>query len=171
MKTFAPELISRIAILMLSEGGFSPGPPSALLPLTLTCRSINHSLSLNHNSTLLAEVFRLGFDTFAISNRFPSHALSAIHYAEELKRRCKALRRIKAGCMSEDSLLDDLWVTYLMMLENDGRNAEQLSWAGIPSFLSNLLKTSARPGTFFQDPKRVSLVVWLIWLTSTYGMF
>lgn len=170
MERLAPELVSRIAFLMLIDDDSSLSPPSVLLPLTRVCRSINHSLSFNRNSSLLSEAFRLGFDTSALSRRFPVGALSAVHLAGELKKRYRTLKRIKDGSMNESTLLDDLWVAYLMMLENDGLNAKQLGRAGFSSFLLNCLQIHARQGGLLQDPERISLAVWLVWLTSTHGM-
>lgn len=170
MEHLTPELTSRIALsALLTEDGASPGPPSTILPLSRTCRSLNRSLALNQNWALLADIFCLKFDTLAASRRFPHSYLSVTHYALELKRRFNALKRIKAGVMDEATLLDDLWVAYLLMLENDGLNAEQLNWADLTTYLYDLLGTYTSSTSLLKDPKIMSLVVWLIWLTSTYG--
>ncbi|KAH8118103.1 hypothetical protein DFH11DRAFT_1687126 [Phellopilus nigrolimitatus] len=173
LETLAPELISRIAIYAVANDEFSFGPPSAVTRLALTSRSIYHSLSLNNNSPLLSEIFRLKFDYAAIARRVGSQNLTTIHFAIELKKRCRSLQRIRAACVDDETLVEDLWTIFLMMLENDGLNERHLlGWANLPAFLYEFLHSAQRKGTlceeaWWEETPELSLAIWITWLTSS----
>ncbi|KAI5122553.1 hypothetical protein M0805_005280 [Coniferiporia weirii] len=169
-ETLAPESISRIALYMAIDDDPLPGPPSAILPLALTSRTIAHSLSLNDNSPLLSEVFRLKFDHAAAFRRLGTVGLTTVHLSSELRRRCRMLKRIRAGCLEGDTLLGDLWSAFLMMLENDGMNEKHLlDWANLPGFLVKVIRNLRVGGGLLQESQEVSLAVWLVWMSSNYG--
>ena len=73
----------------------------------------------------------------------------------------------------------DIWLAYLLFLENDGRNYEQLvHYAGIDTFASNFVK---RGGPFHDgaddsggwkiDNEVNALVAWLFWFTDKGGVY
>ncbi|KAJ9476912.1 hypothetical protein PHBOTO_000594 [Pseudozyma hubeiensis] len=125
-------------------------PPTDLHALQLVCTRLHSLLSLQANPRLYARVFRSKFDTAAIGRRFGKSALTSHNLANELRRRCILLKRMRrcvataalrphegaALLQDDESITEMLWLAYLMMLENDGRNYEQLCWAQLHSFLA-----------------------------------
>lgn len=168
LELLAPELITRIALFVI-EDGEPLGPPSSILPLTVTNRTLYQKLSLNENSALLADIFRIKFDTSVIKRRFRECNLTSTNLAVELKKRCLVLRRIRSGLLSERTTVDDLWEAYLMLLENVRWNEMQLmDWARLPSFLVAYLEANKNDGNL--DSMGKALAVSLLWMTSTAGM-
>src|SRR6266702_3574723 len=108
------------------------GPPSGLLPLLLTCRNVYQALSFETNPYLYARVFSYKFDTSSVFRRLGSRITAPRVLANELKKRWIHLKRIRARTNSRmrhaeshqpsPTLIDLLWLSYLMMLENDGKN-------------------------------------------------
>lgn len=125
-------------------------PPTDLYSLQLVCRRLHSLLSIQSNPRLYARVFRSKFDTAAIGRRFGKSALTSYNLANELRRRCTLLKRMRRCVINaalhpdqalaleegEESITEMLWLAYLMMLENDGLNYEQLCWAQLHSFLA-----------------------------------
>ncbi|KAN0066027.1 hypothetical protein ACQY0O_000119 [Thecaphora frezii] len=138
-------------------------PPNDLRSLLLVCRRFHHLLNLRANPHLYARVFRSKFDTAAIERRFGQEAVSSVNLAQELRRRCLVLRRMRRsverqelcpGGMTEETyaeVVDNLWTAYMMLLENDGLNLQQLKWGQIESYLAIhhaqvMLTDAVRPG-------------------------
>ena len=109
------EILSHVA-LHLSLSSNPPSPPIALL---LTSKSIYNSLSYAGNPDLYARLYRACFDTQAVERRMgPQEAASLV---AELKRRVRCLRKLNALVRQGDVrrvVESDLWVVYLMLLEN-----------------------------------------------------
>ncbi len=159
-------------------------PPTELHALQLVCKHLHSLLNLAANPRLYARVFRSKFDTAAIGRRFGKSALSSLSLANELRRRCVLLKRMRA-CVtssalrtddapgldeSEQSLDEMLWLAYLMMLENDGLNYEQLCWAQLHSFLalhhaSEMLDGAIQPG-YPSDAVHKALALHLVYLLT-----
>ena len=130
-------------------------PPSDLRSILLVCRRFNALLNRQANPRLYARVFRSKFDTAAIQRRFGNEAVSSVNLAAELSRRCTILKRIRAsvqnGRLVDDELSENLWLAYLMMVENDGLNLHQLKWAQIEPYLAlhhaeRMLESAVSPG-------------------------
>ncbi|KIJ62839.1 hypothetical protein HYDPIDRAFT_93726 [Hydnomerulius pinastri MD-312] len=154
------------------------GPPVNLRSLLLTSRTVYEHLSVANNSRLYADIFRQKFDYAAVERRLPSGWISAPCLAQELCGRFTALKYIRSGRPSLDSDRDALWKAYLMMLENDGCNAQQLfGWASLPRWTLGAialrsLPSSTSPGNpplYLSDPEGMSLATWLLWMTSSKG--
>ncbi|KAH7884774.1 hypothetical protein F5I97DRAFT_1500273 [Phlebopus sp. FC_14] len=149
------------------------GPPSNLVPLLLTSHTIYTHLSLSNNTRLYADIFRHKFDCLALERRLSNRWTSAPCLAQELRNRFIALKYIRSGGISPLSNRDALWRAYLMMLENDGHNEQQLfEWAHLPRWVSNAvaLRTSLghRNSDFLSRAEEgTSLAIWLLWMTST----
>ncbi|SPO35157.1 uncharacterized protein PSFLO_00628 [Pseudozyma flocculosa] len=152
---------------MLYDSSIRPSsvitPPNDLRSLLLVCRRFHHLLNIAANPRLYARVFRSKFDTAAIERRFGKHAVSSANLAQELRRRCLVLRRMRRcvenqelcpGGVSEETypiLVENLWTAYMMLLENDGLNLQQLKWGQIESYLAIhhakvMLSDAVRPG-------------------------
>ncbi|KIK98448.1 hypothetical protein PAXRUDRAFT_823872 [Paxillus rubicundulus Ve08.2h10] len=159
------------------------GPPSDLLPLLRTCRSIYQCLSFEANPYLYARVFEYKFDTRAAIRRLGPHVNTPRVLANELRKRWTYLKPIKTRSGSRvppagstqlsPAPIDLLWLAYLMMLENDGKNEQQLrdyahmdSWLmeywfddkGASSATHMILRDTWPP----EDDKN-SIAMWLFW--------
>lgn len=158
--------------------------PTDLHALQLVCRRLHSLLSLESNPRLYARVFRSKFDTAAIGRRFGKSALTSHNLANELRRRCILLKRIRrcvitavqlldtGASLSEDesSITEMLWLAYLMMLENDGLNYEQLCWAQLHSFLAlhhaTVMLDSAVSSGYPSDAVHKALALHLVYLLT-----
>lgn len=128
------EILEHVAFFAATQS--IVGPPSGLPPLLLTCSSIYQTLSFEANPYLYARIFSSHFDTRAVFRRLGSHANAPQVLADELKKRWIHLKRIRArtgsrirhpeSCQPSRSLVNLLWLAYLMMIENDGKNEQQL---------------------------------------------
>lgn len=128
------EVLEHIAFFAATQSLI--GPPSGLPPLLLTCRSTRQALSLEANPYLYARVFSYKFDTRSVFRRLGSHVNAPQVLANELKKRWIYLKQIRArtgsrirhpeSCQHSQTLTELLWLAYLMMIENDGKNEQQL---------------------------------------------
>ena len=95
--------------------------------------------------------------------------------ANELRRRCVLLKRIRSLGYWQETIREDLWLAYLMMIENDGRNERQLlDWANLKCYVQGYLKErlaegSERNSGWPLETEENALAVWLLWLTSDEG--
>ena len=114
------------------------GPPSSIVPLLLTNRQIHASLSIATNHHLYARIFAHKFDTAAPRARFGTFHLTAYALADELRRRCSVLKRLRerrdsttharhADCAEDKMTVQDmLFTAYILLVENEGKNKLQL---------------------------------------------
>ena len=127
----SPELLERIALLVTEERFL--GPPSDLLALLTTSKTVNFALSPKNNNSLYAKVFALKFDIAAAKRRLTPRWLTSKCLATELRLRFAALRRIRGGIV--DHTFRDLWTVFFILLEHDHKNALQLTeWAGAHTY-------------------------------------
>ncbi|KAF8552044.1 hypothetical protein OG21DRAFT_1511976 [Imleria badia] len=152
------------------------GPPVNFLSLLLTCRTFYNQLSIANNSALYARIFHCKFDCEAIERRLSPRWTSAPYLARELRSRFIALQHIKHRNPSLRSDREALWKAYLMLLEDDGRNAMQLlGWANLPDWVLGVVALRSFPlststgqsMSHLSDPEGLSLAVWLLWMTSS----
>ncbi|KAJ3716553.1 hypothetical protein C8R42DRAFT_645219 [Lentinula raphanica] len=125
------EILSEIAVFTAIESFL--GPPSGLLPFIKTNRWIYSCLSFDSNPYVYARVCEAKFDISPVSRRLGLDSFAASALAQELKRKCLLLKRIRNRQGSrEDSFtrkedLQDLLIQiYLMVVENEGHNERQL---------------------------------------------
>lgn len=176
LQNIAPELLARIVLYAVADDDYFLGPPTDVLSLILTSRSIHSAISLSRNIYLQAQIFRLKFDHAAPCRRLSPRWSTCKSLASELRKRCDTLKRIRDGDIHGPHVLADLWTAFLMMLENDGMNERQLlDWARFPAFLRKLVR-SMTPINRTHCPRScvdvscLPLVAWLLWLTSNAGM-
>ncbi|KIO29326.1 hypothetical protein M407DRAFT_228064 [Tulasnella calospora MUT 4182] len=139
------EIFQEIAVQTVTSQT-AAGPPNGIRNLLLTSKQINNRLSFDSNPSFYGEIFDAQFDTNALKRRFHASRLTAPCRASELKRRWVSLKRIKQysrgrqavwgylgypGIYSEKDKLQDAWLAFLMLTENDGQNMVQLSWANV----------------------------------------
>lgn len=115
--------------------------------MLLTNRTIHSHLAPSSNPHLYARIFVAKFDLAHATRRLGPDRTSAAALSDELQRRFTWLTRVRGR--SDTKVVQDpvvsydeapiqtiLWTGYLMMLENDGKNAEQLrSYAGMEEWL------------------------------------
>ncbi|KDQ55950.1 hypothetical protein JAAARDRAFT_208208 [Jaapia argillacea MUCL 33604] len=156
------DILVDIAFLCASSSPFLP--PTAVLHLSLTSRTLWTMLSRQTCPQLYARIYRAKFDIAAPARRRISAFFTTTCLADELVERFRVLRRIHHREVTP-TVENDLWKVYMMMLEDDGMNERQLIAAGILPYVSELIAsggTSKIPG--FTDVA-YSLVVWISWLT------
>lgn len=173
-----PELLEEVAYqVVLAQDPLLP--PSAILPLLLTCRNWNRWLSHITNPHLYTRIFRHKFDTGPLLMRGDTSRLTPQAFTSELRLRCNVLKQLRSGAGSHHSTfgslptLQVLWTAYLMMLENESRNVKHLrnyASTGIwlraflldsdgGSFLSHDLAQGIWPEPTFES----RLAMWLFW--------
>lgn len=179
------EILEHIAFCAATQS--LVGPPSGLLPLLLTCQSIYQALSFEANPYLYARIFSSKFDTRSAFRRLGSHVNAPRVLANELKKRWIHLKLIKTRtnsrihkhAESSPTLIDLLWLAYLMMLENDGKNEQQLlDYAEMDGWLveywfddegassaANMILQRVWP---VEDEKN-SIAMWLFWFLLRPG--
>ncbi|OBZ78982.1 hypothetical protein A0H81_01315 [Grifola frondosa] len=164
------ELLETVA---LEVALFDPlGPPHHLLPLLLTCRPLNHAFAFTHNPTLYSRMFHCKFDTQAARRRCPGMKHSPAKVAAQLRQYLDTMKHIRACDIYCPNLIDVLWSAFIMLVENDGRNEEQLAWAGLDAFLDEYITTRLLEGRHSiggwpLESTRNTLVIWLYWLSMT----
>ncbi|GLB44816.1 hypothetical protein LshimejAT787_1801530 [Lyophyllum shimeji] len=156
----------RIAFYAVASERTFLGPPVQLLALSLVCRHIYDSISVQNNSRLYARIFRFKFDYAAPARRLTARWLTTRCLAKELISRFFALQRIR---QKREFRPEDLWAAYLMMSESDGKNESQLlDWAGLRRYLDILVASRLyRRVPWGMDITSSSLLVWLLWMTTS----
>jgi hypothetical protein len=189
LNTVPIEVLEHIALFAATETFL--GPPSAIPSLLATCRTISSTVSVASNSPLYARIFAWKFDIAPAARRLFSERTAAHELSSELQRRCTVLKRIRhrldatipldvqAWNQGGDSLRTVLWTAYLMMLENDGKNEEQLrSYAGIRQWLSlfwfddrgaSFARCAVRMDCWPEADERNALAMWLFWFLLRTG--
>ncbi|KAJ6548293.1 hypothetical protein B0H10DRAFT_2129417 [Mycena sp. CBHHK59/15] len=142
------------------------GPPSGLVPLLLTCKTVNDRLS--GNPALYARIFRFKFDSSAVRRR--AFDPTPAQYHDQLVLYCTQLQKLRG--LVRDDCDEVLFCAYLMMLENDGRNAAQLAHAGLDSYLdifvrTRLLDDRHKSHGWPSDNVASACALWLVWMTTT----
>ncbi|GBE86926.1 hypothetical protein BKA93DRAFT_389613 [Sparassis latifolia] len=161
------------------------GPPVGVIGLLTANHRIHSALSISSNPHLWTRVFAYKFDLQSTIRRLGAGRISAVATADELKRRCILLKRIRSHpdtltrtyelpTTHVEELNAILWMAYLMMLENEGKNEAQLcEYARLDLWLreylfhalgASLIRWSVRmdmwPPT---SNERNSLAMWLFW--------
>ena len=152
------------------------GPPNHLIALLCTCRAIYDSLSFDVNHHLYARIFRAKFDSRAAVRRFGMQCLLVHNLADQLRVNLTALKRIRGGDIAAETVESDMWVALIMMLENDGKNEEQLEWAGLAKFIDRYVRTllfarSEETHGYPAESMVNALALWLMWFTTDEGQF
>ncbi|KDQ08919.1 hypothetical protein BOTBODRAFT_539323 [Botryobasidium botryosum FD-172 SS1] len=155
------------------------GPPAHLVSLLGVCQLFYDVLAFRHNSSLYARIFRAKFDSAAPARRYGRDLVTSSCLATELCSRFEAMRRMrrvaktgKLWDVEEDAVHHDLWTSYLMATESDGKNRQQLmEYACLHDYVRLYIKEELaplryRPGVPLEKPER-SLALWLLWFTTT----
>lgn len=155
------------------------GPPATVYSsLLATSRTISATLS-PHLSSL---VFQIQFDVKAIKRRLSGRVTpTALHH--ELQRRWTSLKRIRWAASAGPSvwgerydlgsIVQDMWVAYVCLIENDGKNWEQLvGWAMLPAYIQAYAQWDLEPASngdeLPEETEVRSLGLWLLWFLSDH---
>ena len=158
----SPEILERVALFAAKERLI--GPPSNVLALLTTSRTVHFALSPENNNKLYAEIFKFKFDTAAASRRLTPRWLTTRSLATELRLRFEVLRRVRDG-IDNHMLQYDLWTIFFILLEHDHKNALQLrEWAKAHTFANRLAENwfVGKYGRDF-DENSGGLVCTIIW--------
>ncbi|KAF8890079.1 hypothetical protein BD779DRAFT_286787 [Infundibulicybe gibba] len=163
------EVLSRIG-LYVSRCGSGPG---MLVPLLGTCQRIYGMLSLERgNEQLYGSIFNTLFDVGAVSRRaFQPRAKDLV---EQLVKQCQALRVIRRGDVHDFDVVDAMETGLMMMLEDDGKNRNQLEGAGAYHFARRwLMSCMVRDADGYPDVhhlRTTSTVLWLMYMLTTQAV-
>ncbi|KAJ7607347.1 hypothetical protein FB45DRAFT_948125 [Roridomyces roridus] len=163
LDTVPQEILERIAFLSATETLL--GPPSSLVTLQSANRQIHASLSFTSNPYLYARIFAFKFDVGRSSRQVSDRSSPSI-LAHELVHRFRVLRRVRAMVSAGDIDLEReiLFHSYLMMLENAGKNEEQLrDYARMEDWLRSYLKVKPPIEQWPPHNDHTSLAMWLFW--------
>lgn len=113
-------------------------------------------------------------DRFSPWRNFSGGQLTVDNIEHELSKRFRALHRIRRGDIADPNILESLSTIYIMMLEDDGRNWEQLLWAQLPIFMTRFLRerlmVGAETNNGWPTENEVNvLAVSIFWLMSCSG--
>lgn len=150
--------------------------PRHLIPLLQTCRYLYHSLSRSLNHDLYADIFKAKFDTSAPLRRFGAPALYSSNLTDQLIRYSRVLKHIRRADIYSPTILEDFWMAFIMMTENDGRNERQLAAAGLADYVEHFVLERLWEGrdSTNQWPAESTinaLALWLMWFTTDLGTF
>jgi hypothetical protein len=114
------------------------------------------------------------FDIPSPWRHFPNSQLTVDNIERELRKRFRALQRIRRGDIADPDILESLSTIYIMMLEDDGLNWDQLLWAELPSFMRRFLRerlmVGAETNNGWPTENEVNmLAVSIFWLMSCSG--
>ncbi|TDL28048.1 hypothetical protein BD410DRAFT_739450, partial [Rickenella mellea] len=147
------------------------GPPCHLVSLLCVSKSLHNRVTRTND--LMASIFKAKFDITAPRRRLGPGALLAKNLPPQLRTYCTTLQRLKAGDIYAPTVEDDLLTAWIMMTENDGKNAAHLRhWASLRTFMERFVVARLWEGQTATgwplDNKINSLALWLLWMTSDY---
>ncbi|KZV74146.1 hypothetical protein PENSPDRAFT_749642 [Peniophora sp. CONT] len=163
---FPHEVLEQIALELAVHDAV--GPPKDLPALLLTCKELYARLGLKHNKHLYFRIYACQFDTTAHRRRFGDRAHNSGVVARQLVRAWIALGRLRLGDLDASTLHDDLWEAFCLVTENDGKNAYQLQWAGMPALSERYVREKLWENTvngWPRDTPTSALALWLLWST------
>ena len=164
------EVLDNIAFELVSDTPH--GPPSALLPLLLTCKDLHRALSPPGCVDLYARIFKAKFDHLPVARR--AFKPRSSQYLDQLVDYCKLLQIIRSGDIYYLDIDNVLFMALIMMTENDGKNRAQLEWAGLDEFVHRFARErlyenrelyNGWPG---ESPQN-ACALWLMWMMTTEG--
>ncbi|TFK42225.1 hypothetical protein BDQ12DRAFT_598949 [Crucibulum laeve] len=163
------EILQEIALELVK---LTPlGPPTALLPLLLTCKSFYSALSPIHAPTLASRIFAFKFDASPVVRR--EFRPTTAGYAEQLEANCRCLQALKAGDVQGLDVEETLLAVLVMMMENeDGRNRAQLEWARAGEYAERwvrekLYETRGMCDGWPEESMVSACALWVMWMFTT----
>ena len=173
------EVLENIVLTLVDQSPL--GPPTDLPSLLRVSKAIHCKLSMENYPSLYSHIFVKKFDDQPVVRRLGETCKYARNRANELVIRFSALKRFRLMPCREfvaaPTARGDIWLAYLLFLENDRRNYEQLvHYAGVDKFASNFVKHGGPfddgmddNGGWKVDDEVSALVAWLFWFTDKGG--
>lgn len=182
LQTLPLEILDEIAFELVALEPL--GPPSDILSLLVASSHFNQALSPSANPGLYARIFRHKFDYSAVERR--AFTPTSNQYLDQLIHYCRALQILRSGNVfvqprpmgtdddDERCAFDALGTGFIMMMEDDGKNARQLQWAGADVFAERFLRRRLYEGRDENDGWPIesphnSWALWLFWMLTTDG--
>lgn len=170
--TTPPELLEEILLSTIRDA--PRGPPTVLRSLLLTCRMSHDALSSETNPHLYLMLFLDRFDIASPHRHLAQERLTLQNMAQEVRRRFAALQIIHRRDLRHPDLVEAFATIYVMLLEDDGRNWEQMLWADLPTFLQMFLRERLLEGAAGNhgwplENELNTLAIALFWLIRSSG--
>lgn len=170
--TIPPEVIDEIAPLAIQDTPCIT--PITFHPLHPTSRMSHATLSADAGASFYSMPFSDRFDASSPRRRLLQDRLGDQGMEEEVKQRYVALQIIRRRDIWNPNLAEAFATIYIMLLEDDGRNWEQVLWAGLPAFIpifmrERLLEGASDNHGWPLESELNTLAIALFWLTSSRG--
>jgi hypothetical protein len=176
LDAFPAEVLGRIVLAHVD--GTLHGPPTDLNSLLRVSKSVYNKISIKNYPSLYSSIFSKTFDGPPAVRRLGETCHHAQNRASELVKRFLCLKRFRyMPCRTfsaAPTAREDLWLAYLLFLENDQYNYEQLvHYARVDKFALNFINDGGpfhdgadRNGGWKIDNENNALVAWLFWFTD-----
>lgn len=171
-----PATVSRIPLGVIHEAA----PPTiatlaTFRPLHLICHMTQTTSPLDVSFPFYSMVFLDKFDISSPRRHLLQYRLSFQNMEQEVNQRYIALQIVRRRDIWNPKLAEALSTIYVMLLEDDGRNYEQVLSAGLPTFIPIFMRerllegVSDNHGWPLENELNI-LAIALFWLTSSRGM-
>ncbi|KAF8582252.1 hypothetical protein K439DRAFT_1618421 [Ramaria rubella] len=173
---FPGEVLTQVALDLVFRDFL--GPPGELHTLLLVSKSVYTKLSARTNASLYSSIFQHKFDSRASVARFGVDCAYARRRSDELARRfasLKRLRKIQRSHPTVETLRDDLWTAYVIFLEHEEKNHQQLTqYCEIDKLVFDMLVgvgpfrpvISGERNALVNDHEILALGAWIFWFTD-----
>lgn len=173
LATFFSTVIHDIALLAVQDTPCIT--PTTFRPLHLTSQMSHATLSLDVG-VAYSILFLEKFDMSSPRHHLPQDRLKVQNMEDEAKQRYIALQIIRRRDVWNPNLAEAFATIYVMLLEDDGRNWEQVLWAGLPAFIpifmrERLLEGASDNHGWPLENELNTLVIALFWLISSRGRY
>ncbi|KAG9044515.1 hypothetical protein FS837_008022 [Tulasnella sp. UAMH 9824] len=153
------------------------GPPASVYTNLL---QTSRAIAATHSPHLSSLVFQVQFDVQAVKRRLQGRVTPTVLHLE-LERRWRSLKRIRWAASAGPSvwgdrydlgsMVEDMWVAYICLIENDSKNWEQLvGWAMLPAYIQAYAQWDLVPASngdeLPEETEVRSLGLWLLWFLS-----
>jgi len=143
MEAIPVEVLEKVVLALVDETLL--GPPTNLPSLLRVSKTIHAKISITANPSLYSRIFARKFDGQPTVRRLGDTFKYASKRENELVKRFKSLKRFKfMSCrqfFTVSTAHDDLCVAYLLFLENDGQNYQQLvNYACVDNFSARFVQ-------------------------------
>ena len=179
-EAFPSEVLEKVVLAIVDDSLL--GPPTDLPSLLRVSKALYYKISMKNHPSLYSKIFVRKFDDRPAVRRLGETCKYARNRTKELVKRFLALKRFKfMPCRlfsAAPTARDDIWLAYLMFLENDQRNYQQLvHYAHVDKFASSFVKQGGpfhdgmdRNAGWKVDNQVNALVAWLFWFTDKGGV-
>ena len=171
------EVLERVALALVDQT--LRGPPTDIPSLLRVSKTVYSKISIKACPRLYSNIFATKFDDRPAVRRLGKGCKYSTCKAKELVQRFISLKRFKLVPCEElfasDTAPDDLWIAYLLFLENDEKNEQLVNYAGVDRFSSEFFMRLGGPIQSWEDETGVltavheqlnALAAWLFWFTD-----